>query len=143
MTVCVKKTSVLNFLLTVFAVSVSKTFRINKVASRLPIAVKNEKSKQKRLLHFLETFFRIEETKQAWMRFVLRRTWHAKTDKHPFILIDEEDASHPHCTFRPRYSEISKRLGVTRTTVSNWTQRLKFWIEEVVNICINKFSVWV
>jgi len=89
----VKKTSLRNLLLSVVAVSVAKTLRINEVASRLPIAVKNEKSKQKRLLRFLETeTFAIEAAQQAWLRFVLRRLWHApRTGKHPLILIDETD----------------------------------------------------
>ena len=51
-TIVVKKTSLRNLLLSVVAVSVSKTLRINEVASRLPIPVKNEKSKQKRFLRF-------------------------------------------------------------------------------------------
>ena len=61
----VKKTSLRNLLLSVVAVSVAKTLRINEVASRLPIAVKNEKSKQKRFLRFLETPFAIDATQQA------------------------------------------------------------------------------
>ncbi len=45
--VSVKKTNQRNFLLTLLAVSVSKTFRINAIASCLPIDVAKEKSKQK------------------------------------------------------------------------------------------------
>ena len=91
-TIVVKKTSLRNLLLSVVAVSVSKTLRINEVASRLPIPVKNEKSKQKRFLRFLETAFPIDVAQQAWVRFVLRRLWKpTKTDKYPLILIDETD----------------------------------------------------
>ena len=50
--ICVKKTSQRNFFLVVLAVSASRTFRIAELASRLPIAVEKEKSKQKRLLRF-------------------------------------------------------------------------------------------
>ena len=90
--VCVKKTSLRNLLLAVIAVSVAKTFRINEVAARLPIAVKHEKSKQKRLLRFLETPFAIDAVCRAWFRFVLQRLWKpTKIDKHPLILIDETD----------------------------------------------------
>ena len=90
--VCVKKTSLRNLLLTVVAVSVAKTFRINEVASRLPLAVANEKSKQKRLLRFLETDFPIDVAQVAWLRFVLARIWKStKPSKHPLILIDETD----------------------------------------------------
>ena len=88
----VKKTSLRNLLLSVVAVSVAKTLRINEVASRLPIIVKNEKSKQKRFLRFLETPFAIDATQQGWVRFVLRRLWKpTKTDKYPLIIIDETD----------------------------------------------------
>ena len=45
--VSVKKTSQRNFFLMVIAVCVSKTFRINAIASRLPISVETEKSKTK------------------------------------------------------------------------------------------------
>ena len=51
----VKKTSLRNLLFVILAVAVAKTFRINAIAARLPIVVKKEKSKQKRLLRFLET----------------------------------------------------------------------------------------
>ena len=80
-------------MLSVVAVSMARTLRINEVASRLPIAVKNEKSKQKRFLRFLETPFAIDATQQAWLRFVLRRRpWKpTKSDKYPLILIDETD----------------------------------------------------
>lgn len=87
----IKKTSLRNLLLTLIAVSVAKTFRINEVASRLPIEVKNEKAKQKRLLRFLETPFAIEGAQGAWGRFVLRCLWQSKTYKHPLVLIDETD----------------------------------------------------
>ena len=90
-TMDVKKTSLRNLLLSVVAVSVARTLRINEVASRFPIAVKNEKSKQKRFLRFLETPFPIQASQQAWLRFVLRRLWQAETDKHRLILIDETD----------------------------------------------------
>ena len=37
--ICVKKTSLWNFFLTLMVVSASRTFRISEIASRLPIAV--------------------------------------------------------------------------------------------------------
>ena len=50
-----KKPAFRNLLLSILGVCVAKTFRINEIASRLPIVVKTEKSKQKRFLRFLET----------------------------------------------------------------------------------------
>ncbi|MDE0018450.1 MAG: transposase [Candidatus Poribacteria bacterium] len=90
--VCVKKTSQRNFLLTVIAVSVSKTFRINAIASRLPIDVVKEKSKQKRLLRFLETPFPCQEVIRARLASVLGRVWCSKRARQQgLILIDETD----------------------------------------------------
>ena len=51
----IKKTRLRNLRLVVLAVAAAKTFRINAIASRLPSVGKKEKSKQKRLLRFLET----------------------------------------------------------------------------------------
>ena len=62
----VKKTSLRNLLFVILAVAVAKTFRINAIAARLPIVVKKEKSKQKRLLRFLET----PELMPSWRRGV-------------------------------------------------------------------------
>ena len=68
-TVSVKKTRQRNFFLMVAAVCVSRTFRINEIASRLPICVKTEKSKQKRVLRFLETPFPLESVMAAWLAY--------------------------------------------------------------------------
>ena len=50
-----KKPSFRNLLLIILAVCTAKTFRTNEIASLLPLDVKTEKSKQKRLLRFLDT----------------------------------------------------------------------------------------
>lgn len=90
--VSVKKTSRRNFFLTLLAVSVSKTFRISEIASRLPIDVAKEKSKQKRLLRFLDTPFPSESVMEQWLRYVLRCLWCAKCAlQQALILIDETD----------------------------------------------------
>jgi len=90
--VCVKKTSQRNFFLTFTAVSVSKTFRINEIASRLPLDVAKEKSKQKRLLRFLDTPFPSESVMAAWLAYVLRSLWVSKgVLRRALVLIDETD----------------------------------------------------
>lgn len=90
--VSVKKTSRRNFFLTLLAVSVSKTFRISEIASCLPIDVEKEKSKQKRLLRFLDTPFPSESVMEQWLRYVLRHLWCAKCAlQQALILIDETD----------------------------------------------------
>ena len=60
-----KKPTFRNLLLTVIAIGVAKTFRINEIASRLPLAVFREKSKQKRLLRFLETPLPVDALKSS------------------------------------------------------------------------------
>ena len=88
--VSMKKTSLRNLLLVTLAVSVAKTFRINEIASRLPINVKTEKSKQKRLLRFLDTSFPLEAVKEVWCIFVLRCLW-KKPQNYSFLLVDETE----------------------------------------------------
>ena len=88
----VKNTSIRNFLLMVLAASVSKTFRINEIASRLPIDVKKEKSKQKRLLRFLDTPFPCQDVMRAFLTYVIQKVWRSKREKQQaLVLIDETD----------------------------------------------------
>ena len=83
-----KKPMFRNLLLTVIAIGVAKTFRINEIASRLPLSVCVEKSKQKRLLRFLETPLPIDELKRAW--FVSALSWFSKAaGDHLYLLVDE------------------------------------------------------
>ena len=90
--VCVKKTSQRNFFLTLIAVSVSKTFRINAIASRLPIDVAKEKSKEKRLLRFLDTPFPSQSVMEQWLVYVLCCVWRSKRAlQQALVLIDETD----------------------------------------------------
>ena len=41
-----KKPALKNLILTTLAIALAKTFRINEIASRLPVAVKHQKTKQ-------------------------------------------------------------------------------------------------
>ena len=115
--VCVKKTSQRNFFLTVTAVSVSKTFRINEIASRLPILVEKEKSKQKRLLRFLDTPFPCQEVMRAWLASVLGRVWRSKGAlKQALVLIDETDLPGGGRHLLPRFRSAtvrSRSIGVS------------------------------
>ena len=64
-----KKTTARTLLLILMAVAVARTFRINEIARRLPIDVKTEKAKQKRVLRFLlDTPFPLLAAKQACFR---------------------------------------------------------------------------
>jgi len=69
-----------------------QTFRIHAIASQLPIDVAKEKSKQKRLLRFLDTPFPCQEVMRAWLASVLGRVWRAKRAlQQARVLIDETD----------------------------------------------------
>lgn len=86
----VKKTSLRNLLLVILAVAAAKTFRINMIAARLPIIVKKEKSKQKRLLRFLETPLPLDALMEAWCLSVCRWVWR-RTQDYFYVIIDETD----------------------------------------------------
>lgn len=85
-----KKPVFRNLLLVLLGVCVAKTFRINEIASRLPIVVKTEKSKQKRLLRFLETSLPLGGIQRAYFGFVVGRLWSEETSGKLF-LVDETD----------------------------------------------------
>ena len=85
-----KKPTARNLLLVLIAISVAKTFRINEIASRLPLVVAKEKSKQKRFLRFLDTPLSIDALKIAW--FVGVVSWISRgAGNDLFFLVDETD----------------------------------------------------
>lgn len=83
-----KKPALKNVILTVIAIALSKTFRINEIASRLPVSVKHHKTKQKRLLRFLSNAFPLDAVMRCWLVFVLKRVCRPGTVR-PLILVDE------------------------------------------------------
>ena len=83
-----KKPALKNVILTIIAIALSKPFRINEIASRLPVSVKHQKTKQKRLLRFLASAFPIDAVMGCWLVFVLKRVCHPSTAR-PLILVDE------------------------------------------------------
>ena len=83
-----KKPMFRNLLFTLIAISVAKTFRVNDIASLLPVVVAREKSKQKRFLRFLETPLPVDALKRAW--FVSVVGWFSKdVNAHLYLLVDE------------------------------------------------------
>ncbi len=83
-----KKPTARNLLFVLIAISVAQTFRIHEIASRLPVIVAREKSKQKRFLRFLETPLPIDALKTAW--FVSVVSWCCKAaNEHLYLLVDE------------------------------------------------------
>ena len=83
-----KKPALKNVILTVIAIALSQSFRINDIAARLPVAVKHYKTKQKRLLRFLARAFPLNAVMGCWLVFVLRRVCPVDT-RRPLILVDE------------------------------------------------------
>ena len=83
-----KKPTARNLLFVLIAISVARTFRINEIASCLPVIVAREKSKQKRFLRFLETPLPLDALKAAW--FVSVVSWCCKAaNDHLYLLVDE------------------------------------------------------
>ena len=83
-----KKPTARNLLFVLIAISVVRTFRISEIASRLPIIVAREKSKEKRFLRFLETPWHIDALKAAW--FVSVVSWYFKAgNAYLYLLVDE------------------------------------------------------
>ena len=83
-----KKPIFRNLLFTLIAISVAKTFRVNEIASRLPIVVVREKSKQKRFLRFLRSPLPVDALTKAWFVSVMR--WFFKdAGDHLYLLVDE------------------------------------------------------
>ena len=83
-----KKPTLRNLFFVLVAISVSKTFRINEIASCLPLDVARESSKQKRFLRFLETPLPIDALQVAW--FVSCVSWFSKTaGEQLYLLVDE------------------------------------------------------
>ena len=83
-----KKPALKNLILTLIAIALSKTFRVNEIASHLPVSVAHQKTKQKRLLRFLSRGFAIGVVMRCWLVFVLRRVCQPGKAR-PLILIDE------------------------------------------------------
>ena len=84
-----KKPHFRNLLLSILGICVANTFRINEIASRLPIVVATEKSKQKRFLRFLETALPLGCIQRVYFTFVVRRLWRQKQAR--LFLVDETD----------------------------------------------------
>ena len=77
-----------NLIVTVIAIALATSFRINAIASRLPIGVSHFKTKQKRLLRFLARRFPINAVMRCWLGFVVSRICRCGTGR-TLILIDE------------------------------------------------------
>lgn len=89
------KSTFKNIILVVIAITLADKFRINEIARRLPIAVKKEKYKQKRLLRFLSGEYPTQTIMKQWGLFVLCKVYSSIKGK-VLILIDETDLFGPY-----------------------------------------------
>ncbi len=89
--ICIKKPTLRNFYLMLQAVCVAPSFRIQSIASHLPIRVKHDKSKQKRVLRFIDTYFPVAAVKGAWLSHIVVSVCRSVGMQHLLVLIDETD----------------------------------------------------
>lgn len=86
-----KRPALKNLILVILACIQTKTFKINTLANNLPVFVAHNKSKQKRLLRFINSNFPTPIAMGAWCAYVLRQLYD-KTGRVPRImLVDETD----------------------------------------------------
>lgn len=79
-----------NMILVAIAMAMSKIFRINELSRHLPVAVSSEKTRQKRLLRFVDSNLPTESICDRWLKFVIE-TVYRSGQTNALILIDETD----------------------------------------------------
>jgi len=79
-----------NLILTSIAIGKTEKLRINEIARNLPVDVKRKKSKQTRLLRFLDSYLPLDGVTFSWTSLVLQKVY--KKEAHRMmILVDEVD----------------------------------------------------
>ena len=86
-----KRPALRNLILVIFACIHTKTFKINTLANNLPICVAHNKTKQKRLLRFINSNFPTSTAMGAWCAYVLRQLYDKTGCAPRFMLVDETD----------------------------------------------------
>jgi hypothetical protein len=84
----VNKPGLKNMVLTIIAIALCPKFKINEISRHLPVEVGTEKTKQKRLLRFIDRQFPKQPVLDRWARFVLETVYQTSGALVP-ILIDE------------------------------------------------------
>lgn len=87
--------AVKNSILVIIAITLAEKFSINEIARCLPVSVKKEKDKQKRLLRFLSRDYPTESVMHRWCIFVLQKVYRKLRGK-VVLLIDETDLLGPY-----------------------------------------------
>jgi hypothetical protein len=81
------KPNLKNLGLTNIAIAKAEKMTINEIARCLPTNVKNQKSKQTRLLRFIDNDLPLDDMMFSWSRFVLTKAY-GKCDDSIIILVD-------------------------------------------------------
>ena len=64
-----------NLILTSIAIGKTEKLRINEIAKNLPVDVKRKKSKQTRLLRFLDSYLPLDGVTFSWTNLVLQKVY--------------------------------------------------------------------
>ena len=86
-----KRPALRNLILVILACFQTKTFQINTLAHHLPVRVSHYKTKQKRLLRFINSTFPLSTAMEAWCAFVLWQLYDKKGQVPRILLVDETD----------------------------------------------------
>ena len=86
-----KRPALKNLILVILASLHTKIFQINTLASHLPVNVAHYKTKQKRLLRFINSNFPISIAMEAWCAFVLWQIYDNTGRVSRIMLVDETD----------------------------------------------------
>ena len=109
----VNKPGLKNFILVIIAIALCPKFRINEISRHLGVDVKTEKTKQKRLLRFLDRKSEKKRVMGRWATFILEVVYRQSGKVVP-ILIDETDLIGPFKAIVAAvpFRQISKNLPV-------------------------------
>ena len=89
--IVLKRPALRNLILVMLASLRTTTFRINTLAAHLPVLVAHYKTKQKRLLRFINSNFPTDVALVAWCRFVLCWLYNKIGQAPRIVLVDETD----------------------------------------------------
>jgi len=79
-----------NLILTSIAIGKTEKLQINEIAKNLPVDVKHKKSKQTRLMRFLDSYLPLDGITFSWTGLVLQKVYRRKTHQI-MVLVDELD----------------------------------------------------
>jgi len=79
-----------NLILTSIAIGKTEKLRINEIASNLPVDVNNRKSRQTRLMRFLDSYLPLDSIMFSWTRLAFQKVYMQESHRM-MVLVDEVD----------------------------------------------------